>query len=353
MPASAGTLESLARHVALALQALQSQLTADNIIPFLSELGLQFKPQLLAQGSFMGALTNCASSAGALPGLIAQLESDIAGGNEAAIVQDGVELVQQIAAVISSLDQIGSELHAAAGALGMNTGEVQAFAQNLPGNLTNYLLISYLEDIQPGVVGIANLLGVLDYIPQPGISGDPTHPPFTLRKLQLGNLGKLFSDPKSLLQGLYGWGDPGFNGASLIPRLSTSLELLGLTSQVQPGPGHALEAGLVSIKANPASNPPGLLATLNYPIPGGFSIGIPLAGIWSIQIQTGGTLTAGLPTTLTPPAKGRDRVRRRDLNGQMASNLIARAPAPTRRSLDSGRPAAAGCRRTHSRSGWG
>ncbi|WP_429554232.1 DUF6603 domain-containing protein [Paraburkholderia sp. MM5477-R1] len=310
----------------MALQPLESQLTTTNVIPFLSELGLQFPPQLLAQGGVTGAMTTCATSAGALSGLITQLTNDIAADNEAAIVQDGIQLIQQIAKVISGIDQIGNQLEAVAGALGLNTAEVQTFARDLTSNLISYLLVSYLENIQPGVVGVGNILGILDYIRQPGISGDPTHPPFTIRKLQLGNLGKLLSKPEALLETLYGWGDPGFDGSILIPRLSTSLNLLGLTSNVQPGPGHSLEAGLVSIQANPATNPPGLLTALNYPIPGGFAITIPLSGVWSIQIQTGGTLTAGLQTTVTPPATVDIASIDATLNGQMVSNLIAKAP---------------------------
>ena len=324
MAGSPGTLETLAQQVALAFQPLEAQLTPDNIIPFLSEMGLQFPPALLAQGGFMGAVTACSTAAGALPGLITQLTTDIAAGDEAAVVQDGIQLIQQIAAVVSGLEQIASQLQSVAGALGMNTAEVQAFAATLAGNLISYLIISYLENIQPGVVGVANLLGVLDYVAQPGIDGDPVHPPYTIRKLQLQNFGKLLSKPGDLLKALYDWGDPSFDGSLLIPRLSTSLELLGLTSQVQPGPGHSLVSGLVNI----AANPPGLLATLNYPIPGGFTLNLPLSGIWSIQIQTAGTLTAGLATSITPPATVDIASVDATLTGQMTTSLVASSTDP-------------------------
>jgi hypothetical protein len=324
MPGSAGTLETLAKQVALAFQPLESQLTSENIVPFLSEMGLQFPPQLLAQGGFMGAVTACSTAAGALPGLITRLTNDIAANNETAILQDGIHLIQQIEAVVSGLDQIANQLQSVAGTLGMNAAEVQAFAQTLTSNLISYLTISYLENIQPGVVGVANILGVLDYIPQPGIDGDPVHPPYTIRKLQLQNFGKLFSNPGDLLKALYNWGDPSFDGALLIPRLSTSLELLGLTSQVQPGPGHSLVSGLVTI----AANPPGLLATLNYPIPGGFTVSLPISGVWSIQIQTAGTLTAGLATSITPPATVDIASVDATLNGQLTTSLVARSTDP-------------------------
>jgi hypothetical protein len=130
-----------------------------------------------------------------------------------------VQLIQEIGQIITALEQVGTELKNLSGSLGMTASEVSDFAQNLASNLLSYLLISYLERTQAGVVGVANLLGVIDYIPNPGVSGDPTHPPFTTRKLQLSRLGDLFTKPDQLLKSVYQWGAPGFDGAVLIPRL--------------------------------------------------------------------------------------------------------------------------------------
>src|SRR5262249_48039313 len=136
--------------------------------------------------------------------------------------------------------------------------------------------------------------------------------------------GRLLSRPADLLTTIYQWGDPGFDGSILMPRLSTSLGLLGLSSQVQPD-GHSLNAGLLSIGANPTTTPPGLVATLIYPIPGGFSVTLPLNPVWSIQIQTAGTLAAGLKSTITPPARIDVGPADASLNGQMLSSLIAKS----------------------------
>ena len=42
MPGKAGTLETLAQHIGLALEPLGTRLAPDNVLPFLAELGLQF-----------------------------------------------------------------------------------------------------------------------------------------------------------------------------------------------------------------------------------------------------------------------------------------------------------------------
>src|SRR6185437_16968795 len=77
VPGSAGTLETIARHIGLALQPLEAQLTSQNIVPFLANLGLKFPPQLTAPGPFMTAVQQGSTAAGALPNLLTQLAADI------------------------------------------------------------------------------------------------------------------------------------------------------------------------------------------------------------------------------------------------------------------------------------
>ena len=181
MPGQAGTLETLARQVALALEPLEQRLAPGNIIALFAELGLQFPPQLL-QPSLVNALNAGVAATSALPTTIAQLSTAIDNDDETGILQAGAQLIQEIGAVITALEQIGTALAGISGSLpGMSAAEVTSFAQDLPSRLLSYVLISYLESQQPGVVGIGNLLGILDYIPNPGIDGDPTHPSYITR----------------------------------------------------------------------------------------------------------------------------------------------------------------------------
>jgi hypothetical protein len=299
MPGTAGTLETVARHVGLALQPLKDRLASGQVIALFAELGLQFPPQLL-QPSFVNALNAGGAAAGALPATLTQLATAIDSDNESGILSAGVQLISEIGAIITALEQIGTELHNISGGLpGLSAAEVDTFAQNLPSNLLSYLLISYLENLQPGVVGVGNLLGFLDYIPNPGVSGDPAHPPFTTRKLQLSRLGDLFTKPDQLLKNLYQWGAPGFDGTLLIPRLRTSLQLLGVSSAtIAPGLPPALDSSLLSIQ----TTPPGITATLKTTLPGGFDFTLPLGGVWSVHISATGTLTGGLAAKIDPPA---------------------------------------------------
>ena len=299
----AGTLETLAKHLGLALGPLESQLTSDNIIPFLAEMGLQFPPNLL-QPNFKNAVNAGATAAGKLPATLTDLATAVENDDESAMLAKGVQLLQEVSAVILALEQIGTELNNLSGSLpGMNPAEVATFAANFSGNLLSYLLISYLEGLEPAIAGVANLLGVVDYIPQEGTMGDPTHPPFITRKLQLSKFGKAVSAPKDILKDLYNWGDPSFDAAVLMSRLKSSMGLFGILPdpEAPPLPADSLPLALVSFRGNPASNPPGLIAALTYDLPEDFTFSIPLSETWSLDLSLKANLDAGLEVTVTPP----------------------------------------------------
>jgi Family of unknown function (DUF6603) len=330
MAGTAGTLETIARQIGLALQPLEQLLASANVTTLFAQLGTQFPPQLVnpANTDFINALNAASAAAGKLTATITQLTTNIENGNDAGILQDGVQLIQEISDVITAVKAVGDALTHVAG-LGIDPGIIGTFAENLVTNLLGYLLISYVEGIQPGVIGVANLLGAIDYIPSPGVTGDPTHPPFTQKTLQLSRLGDLFKNPSQLLNTLYQWGAPGFDGTVLIPRLATSLQLLGISSTtVAPGPPLSLNSSFVSLEVNPASTPPGLTATLETDVPGGFDLTLPLSSVWSVHIFTTGTLTGGLAATIVPPASVTLKPLAA-LNAQLESDLLAKGTDST------------------------
>jgi len=328
MPGQAGTIEVLARHLGLALQPLEQKLASGNIIQLFAELGLQFPPQLLTP-SFVNALNAASTAAGTLPGLITQLSADIEADDQAAILQHGIQLVEQIATVIVALEQIGTALGNISGTLpGMNAAEVATFAHALPSRLLGYLLISYLETTQPGVVGIANLLGILDRLPNPGIPGDITHPPHITRQLQLSLIGDVLTAPTNLFRTLYGWGNPGFDGTILLQRLNASLNLLGAPSKLVDS-GKSIDASLITVTPTPASNPTGLAAELKYSILSGIDLLLPISAMWSVHIKAQGAFNAGLLTTITPPLNVALKPPTGMLTGQLDMELVARGADPT------------------------
>jgi hypothetical protein len=326
MPGKAGTLETLALQLGQALQPLESQLTSDGVLPFLAQLGLQFPPALL-QPSFLTPLNAAATAAGALTTTLTQLATDITNDDESAIVNDGLKLIQEISSLISTLPQIGAGIQSLSGSLGIDSTALTNFVENLASNILSYALISYLESTQPGAVAVLNLLGLVSYAPNPGVAGDPTHPPYIARKLQLSNLGNVLKSPSALLQTIFQWGLPGFDGTVLIPALSASFDLMGFNSTVtSTAAPAAMAAGWLEIQANPATNPPGLTATVSDSLPSGIDLTLPLTATWSVRVQAQGTFSAGLAATIVPPANVSLQPPTGSLTGLLEMDLTATAP---------------------------
>jgi hypothetical protein len=325
MAGSVGTLESLAKQIALMLQPLENSLTPQGIIPLLAELGIQFPASLTSQAAFMHEVTAGGSAAGQLTALITQLTTDITNGDDTAIVTDGAKIIEQISNIISAFGKIGTELSSVAGSFGsISSSEVNSFASNLTENLLSYLVISYIANVQPGAVGLANLLTIFDYLPNPGVAGDPAHPPYISKRLQLSNLGQLFSSPTKLLETASGWTPSAIDVGKLIPRLASTLDLLGLfTSITGPGTGNTINTTFLDLTATSSD----LTASLHYAIPGGYNLNIPLNALWSLNIQTAGTIAAGATATITPPDSFLIKPSG-VLTGSLQTNLVAAPSDP-------------------------
>ena len=318
MASQAGTLETVAAQLGQALQPLEVELKQANVLTFFAQLGLQFPPALL-QPALQAALTNSANAAAALTTLLSQLATAIQNENITGIIQAGANLIQQVQTLVSSLDQVGTEVQNLAGSLGMNAAEVTAFATALPGRIVGYMLISYLEQKLPAAVAFANIFGAIDYLPNPGIDGDPAHPPFILRQLQLGRLSDVLKSPLDVLKALYDWSAPGFDGTKLIPRLAPSLTLLGIPSTVRtPGPPNALDTSFFNL----VTTPPGVTATLTEEIPTGFDFIIPASPQFSAHVQMQGTFAANLGASFAPPANVTLKPPAGQLNGLLELDLV-------------------------------
>jgi hypothetical protein len=325
---AAGTLENLAQQLGQALQPLADELTPDNILPLLSELGLQFPPALLTP-SFKNALTAASTAARALGPAVTQLITAVESDDESGMISAGAAILQQVATLIAAFEQIGTTLSGLAGSLpGMNAAEVATFAGNLAESLLSYALITYLEEVQPVIVGIANLLGIVDYVDQLGTPGDDTHPPFRTRTLQLAKFAKALTSPQDALKDLFGWGLPTFDGGAFVQRLRTSMELFGLLpdSEAAEGAPDTLTLSLLTIAKNAATNPPGLTAGLSYDLPESFTFSQPLGGVWSLDLNLAAKLSAGLTADIVPPANLTFKPPTGTLNGTFQANLTARGP---------------------------
>ena len=322
-----GTLEAAARQLGLALQPLQDQLSPVKALQVLAEAGLALPAAIIGNPGLAAALSNASNSAGGLSALLTALAARIASGDDAGTVATGAQLIQQIRSVFSSLDAISPALKAAGPVPGVSAPELAAFADSLPTRLLGRNMVSFLEDLQPSIVGIGNLLGVLDRVSKPGINGDPLHPPFVLEQLQLSKLADALQHPAALLKSLYGWGQPGFDGTLLMPRLATSLSYLGIPAQVSDtGTEVVTQNGTVSVLPGPI---PGLTMTVSVPIISGVNITLPLTPTWTARAIAQGMFAEGLQIDAVPPATARMKPAppAGPLNGGFSVELTGQSPS--------------------------
>lgn len=322
----AGTLEVLAQQLGLALEPLGDELTPDNILSFLAELGLQF-PSALLTVAFESALNTASTAIQALPVTLTQIATAIENDDESTIISAAVQLLQEVSTAITAFEQIGSTLGGMAATLpGMNTAEVGTFATNLAANILGYALISYLEAVQPTIVGILNLLGVVDYQFNEGTPGDTTHPSYTMRTLQLAKFGEALTNPQDALKDLYNWGLPSFDAAALLDRVKASMELFGLMpdSETPQIPGSTLVLSLLTISGDSTTNPPGLKGTLTYELPENFTYSTQLGNVWSLDLSLAAQLAAGLSISVTPQANVTFHPPTGMLNGNFLASLTAK-----------------------------
>jgi len=300
-----GSLELLAREIGSILEPLQQGLETDHVLELFAELGVQFPQQLVNQAAFTGALSTGATAAAAIPPLIDQLSTDIDHDDVANILLHGGQLISQIAAVVTALDQIAAQLQALANSLpGISPAVVSDFALHLAARLLDFLVVTYFENRHPIVISVLALIGLIERSADPGTPGDPTRPPYTVRKLHLERLGNLVTSPTKYAEAVYGWGSPGFDGTLLLTNVSQFLNELGVSTQVQPataGGPLTLESYLFQLQPNLASAPPGVVLALHVPVVGGFDLTVPFSPRLSLHLITSGELTAGLEATITPP----------------------------------------------------
>ena len=326
MPGKAGTIELLAQQLGKALQPLHTRLEPQNVLAFLAELGLALPPQAL-QPALLTALNGGSTAAGALTSTLKQFATHVEKDNAAGILQEGAKLVQQVQAVLATFPQIGTQLDNLAATLpGMNALEVKSFAQKLPSSLLSHCLISHLEDVQPGCLALTNLLGVATSRPDYGKAGDPAHPAYVERTLQLSSLGKALTDPAGVLQSRFQWGAPTFDGTALIPALSASLNFFEFNARLHDLDPTAMTCGLFSVRTSTA--PPGLAATLHYDLPMGLDVSLPLSALWSVRVQVQGAFKAGLKAQIVAPARFSIKPPAGTVSGLLQMDLVAKGKDP-------------------------
>jgi len=288
MAKTTGTLEKLARELALALAPLR-ELDLQTMQAVSLDLDITIPPATLASPSFASAITTTASAGAQLPPIIDQLTAAIDADDTNGILATGLELIAASGAVIGSLAAIDMQLPGTA----------------FSGHLISYLIIRYLEFAWPTVSNILTLLGVIDRIHDSGIVGDPNHPPRVIRVLHLDRFGTLLHDPLMVAHDVYQWGDPGFTGQLLLQRLRDAFSDIPYPAALstEAGVAQVLTSPFFDVAPDTTSRPHALRVVIHVPLSGSLDQVIPLPNpAWTIHLTTNVSLAGGTEIVMTPPA---------------------------------------------------
>ena len=302
MTDSIGTLETLALEVSQALEPLQDVLDPS----FFVQLGLELPREIAGDTALLANLGASRDKSRALGPKSTALATAVTGGDAVAIVSAGATLIAALAELATALVALGSALNQAASAL---APEQRAPLQDLAGRLSlrivEAMLVSYLGDRLPSLTAVMDLLGLVDRSPQPAEDmevvrslREPTAP-----RLYLENFPKLLCQPGQYLQQTFGWGGVDFDGATLLRRLQSLLENLGVPAAIYQTAGSppSLEAFVFAVQADKSVSPPGLKFDVSLPGDMTFDSTVDFSALWKGTVHVEANYAAGVEVSVLPP----------------------------------------------------
>jgi hypothetical protein len=169
-----------------------------------------------------------------------------AGGGASGALEDAFETIEAIGGVVQAIDDIVS----APGSLFPPNLAADDFKGEFPGQLVSYLFITYLRTYHSGIGFALQALGVIRTRYQPPAGNRPDHIEYELR---FPDLPKIVSDPVTLFENAFGWGQDDFDFPGFARQIENLAAGLGLGVQMVEVPlatAAVLEGG-VQVPGNP------------------------------------------------------------------------------------------------------
>ncbi|MEW2354303.1 DUF6603 domain-containing protein [Spirillospora sp. NPDC029432] len=125
------------------------------------------------------------------------------------------------------------------------------FREKFPGQLIDFLVITYLQRFHPPVAFALRSLGVVKagFAPSAG-----ARPPYVHLSLDLADLPRLLGDPPQVLKDAFGWGGPDFDFTALASQVDNLLSSMGVEFSVQ-ALASAIAGAVQGTPVGPASPP--------------------------------------------------------------------------------------------------
>jgi hypothetical protein len=222
----ADALQSTLVQAGLALAPLRAVNTPAQAVAFFRKLGYEIPP-----GAFGGGLTGLSAQASDLIAAVRQLTE---AGGEVAVAAALANLFARVAATVTAIRQLHTEIQAGGGAGLPNIDD-------LPRRLTDFLLLDFLDRQRPELHATLHLLGLIEHEPAPG-PGQP------VRLINWNRVGQVFNDPIRIANDVYGW-ETDFDSNEFLARAEKVMRSASL-----PGGIYRQSAAVRAALGNTATN---------------------------------------------------------------------------------------------------
>ena len=131
-----------------------------------------------------------------------------------------------------------------------------------------------------------DVIGIIEDFDDPGDPANPLKPPFRQRAIHLDRLLDVFLKPDKYLADTFGWGQPGFDGMLLFPRIKRLLELLDLSAMLITAPGTPpiLELFFIRLSTDGTTAPPSLTLRLRFPATRDVEQTFQFGDVWALTL---------------------------------------------------------------------
>ena len=148
-----------------------------------------------------------------------------------------------------------------------------------------------------------DVIGIIEDFDDPGDPANPLKPPFRQRAIHLDRLLDVFLKPDKYLADTFGWGQPGFDGMLLFPRIKRLLELLDLSAMLITAPGQPpiLELFFIRLSTDGTTAPPSLTLRLRFPATRDVEQTFQFGDVWALTLGGAARFEAGLDVSIKPP----------------------------------------------------
>ncbi|MGA5550465.1 DUF6603 domain-containing protein [Streptomyces pseudogriseolus] len=304
---ASGTLELLAREVALALEPLEQRLREPGRDAFFQELGLWLPGGL---GPAAAAIDTAAVQIAGLGPAVVRLTDAIEDGQAQRIVTEGATLIGVLGQTFAAIDALGPALDSTVTAdthlTDAQRARLRVDVRALPKRIVDHALIAHLEGRSRTVVEALSLLGVVENVPAVYDLADPTRLPVPRRVLHFDRLLSLSTDPAELLAEVFGFGTPAFDGTKLFRIVAEHLVKHEQDFFYQ-GPPHQPEhpptfhlPGL-SLGVDASAVPPALDIQVKGAAALEYSAKARPSPLWTFFLEASAAFDSGLQGTVTPP----------------------------------------------------